>query len=356
MKKNTESKIHTDSILRGQKSRQDRKRLIKEKKGFSPEKRTPIGFVAAPSILDLYFPKNHNKTTEFLRSLRAAARRQKKVHICFRNTKAITASGGIIFRSELDRLVTSFGAAKFKILPPQQRRDKYGHPDPTVESVLIQIGTFKLLNQSERKIRPLPANVDCWNVECGTAAEGSIAGTMLKAISARIPNKTRGSLYRGAIEALSNCVEHAYRETREDGLNIEDKRWWMFTSIQNNRLIVLVCDLGVGIPNTIRDTQEAGLIQLIFEKFGFKANSDASWIKTATLVKETRTKETNRGKGGGDLRNLVSIDKSAVLSIFSNKGQYRCSTVRNTRAETEILLEHKHSIFGTIVEWSVEMV
>ena len=123
----------------------------------------------------------------------------------------------------------------------------------------------------------------------------------------------------------------------------------MFTAVQDNKLVILVCDLGVGIPNTIRDTQPDSLIQQIFAKFSFFANTDGSWIKVATLVKETRTGLTNRGKGGSDLRSIVDKFDKATLTIISNKGQYnyRKHKLNSGKVEpTESVYDNKRSILG----------
>lgn len=357
MKKNTRKKLIRDFIIRKRINRF----LIKNSNG---KKKTSIKdqfiFVRVPPVLDIYNKDNHTRTTNFFNQLRLQSKQtSKRVRICFRDTKRITAAAGILLVAEIERIVSHYGKWKFRATYPNATRDRFGSLDYTVESILNQIGIYKILGQHQRSMHPVPLNVGCWQAQSGTMAEGETAGVMLKSIASKVPRSTTTSLYRGAIEALANSVEHAYTGIRKDGLDIISNKWWMFTATMNNRLVVLVCDLGVGIPNTIRKTQTQSLLNHIFETFGYKAESDAGWIKTATLVKETRTEAHNRGKGGGDLRNLVKIDKTAKLSIFSNRGYYAHTTLvtksERTTASPEYLWEHRNSIFGTIVEWSVEM-
>lgn len=359
MRKNTPKRLWYSAVIQRQHLNLINKKTRKAIKESRRRKRAPKVTVYAPPILCIYNDKNHTKTTDFLQDLRNACKIEKQiVTICFRNTQGITAAAGILMLSEVDRLVSRYGSSRFKVSAPVKKIDKFGNSKNTVDMVLHQIGFYRLLGQTPLQPANLPPSVECWNVESGVVAESETAGQMLKAISSRLPKATTSSLYRGAVEALSNCVEHAYPSIRQDGLNIACKKWWMFTAIISGRLVVIVCDLGVGIPNTIHHTQSASLIQQIFSMFGFTANSEAGWIKTATLVKETRTQETNRGKGGGDLRNLIKVDTSARLSIFSNKGRYLHATVASKNGKgtlsPEYLMDHKNSIFGTIVEWSVD--
>lgn len=361
LKKNTDDKLWFNYVVRRLRIKQKAKRVKKVRESVERRRAyNPAITVYAPKVLCIYSDKNHWRTTEFLQKLREACKSKgATIKICFRDTQHITAAAGILTLSEIDRLVSHYGRGRFKVLPPARITDKFGATRNTVDQVFHQIGLYKLLGKKSFQPSTVAANVECWRVESGTIAQSETAGLMLRAITAQMPRATTSSLYRGAIEALSNCVEHAYPSRRNDGLNIACSKWWMFTAVISGRLVVIVCDLGVGIPTTIHRTQNPSLIQQIFQNFGFTAVNDAGWIKTATLVKETRTAATNRGKGGGDLRNLIKVDTSAKLSIFSNKGYYVHTTLAakngKSLATPEFLMDHRNSILGTIVEWSVDI-
>lgn len=360
MKKNTKARLWFYRVVRRlrMKKKDHRERKSESRHGDPGKDRAPVP-IFAPKVLCIYSDKNHWRTTQFLQDLREACKTGRIVKICFRDTQHITAAAGILTLSEIDRLVSHYGRGKFQLVPPAKSKAKFGVVRNTVDQVFQQIGLYKLLGKNSFQASVLAPNVECWRVESGTVAQSETAGLMLRAIGDRVPRAVTSSLYRGAIEALSNCVEHAYPSARKDGLNIACCKWWMFTAVIDCRLVVIMCDLGVGIPTTIHKTQELGLIQQIFQNFGFTAVNDAGWIKTATLVKETRTAATNRGKGGGDLRNLIKVDPSARLAIYSNKGCYIHTTLatRNGKsfASPEYLMDHRNSILGTIVEWSVDI-
>ncbi len=321
--------------------------------------------IYAPPQIDLYHHNNHKKMCQFLIRLKKSISNGDKVLISFYDTWRITAAGGILLLSEVDRIVKFYGVGVIKASYLGGFDGAKGSAKKVVESVLNRIGFYALLGQKMKDI-PEQENVKCWNAVNGDSANGELAGSMLEQIHNQVGTEYHRNLYRGAIEALSNSVEHAYMWPRKDCLSqIVDKRWWMFTALYDGDLIVLIADLGVGIPNTIKQTQEESFLQKIFAKFSFNAITDGGWIKTATLVKETRTLESNRGKGGGDLRSLVKNGVDAQLNIFSNKGRYRLSKKAPARrdssvkedamTEIESVYDNRHSIYGTIVEWSIKV-
>ena len=353
MKKKTVKHTHYETVLRQQRERRQGKEHIKRKKKDNRKKRLPI---IAPQYIDIYDIKNANKFLKFLGDIRSAIGvRRQNILISFRDSKRITAAAGLLMLAEVDRLVKKYGASTINATKPPPVYNQFHQESRTLEAALNQIGFYELLQQKENNI-PKPDNVSCWSVARGTSTDSATAGHMIEKINASIPEKSTRALYRGAIEALANSVEHAYTGIRSDSLNILDKRWWLFVGVFEGTLAVLVCDLGVGIPNTIRKTQEKSFLEKIFTRFKFSASNDADWIKAATLVKETRTADSYRGKGGDDLRAIVRSDKKAALSIYSNQGVYRLrnsTAKKGVQAPAERLYNQKRSILGTIVEWSV---
>ena len=314
--------------------------------------------VKAPPLINLYDEKDHERTVDFLKSLRRAVSRSKKVRICFRDTKQITVSAGLLFISELDRLVRAFPDVKFScIRPPVQHSSKFGNETYTVEAVLNQIGFFQLTKIKQRQL-PIYPNVSCWKHSQGTVAEGEIAGKLLNHVDNELSPAAKRRLYRGAIEAISNCVDHAYPSARPDGLDLDDKRWWMFVGIMMGRLVVAVCDLGVGIPTTVPQKHSWDKIRVVLEKLKLKGTRDSEMIHASTYLRSSRTEQSHRGKGGKDIRDLLNHYPGARLTIYSNKG---CFHDKNTtlltgqKYKVGALNEQKRSILGTIIEWSVPL-
>ncbi|AZR42985.1 hypothetical protein [Marinobacter salarius] len=316
--------------------------------------------VKAPPKINLYVPSDHEKTVEFLKDLRFKISRNSRVRISFRDTTEITAAGGLLFIAELDRLITAYPGVKFSCIRPPIKHDRtYGNESYVTESVLNQIGFFKLTGLTEKNLPAYPS-VSCWKHSQGHIAEGQIAGQLLNHVNEQLAAPARKRLYRGAIEAISNCVEHAYPSLRRDGLQITDKRWWMFVGVMMGRLVVCVCDLGVGIPATVTQKNPKELVQTMLEKLGVTGTRDSEWIYVATLISRSRTDQKHRGKGGKDIRELLEYYKGARLSIFSNKGCFRDWNKAKSTSKAESIPfamtdEQKKSIHGTIIEWTVPL-
>lgn len=315
--------------------------------------------VKAPPRINLYDQRDHERTVDFLKDLRFKISRNSKVRICFRDTKRITAAGGILFIAELDRLVKAFPAVKFScIRPPVQHDAKYGNESYVTEGVLNQIGFFKLVRLAEKALPEYPT-VSCWKHSQGSVAEGAIAGELLNHVNEQLSTHDRKRLYRGAIEAISNCVDHAYPYPRPDGLGINDRRWWMFVGIMMERLVVCVCDLGVGIPATVPKKHPMEKVMAVLEKLNVKGTRDSEWIQASTYLSKSRTEQKHRGKGGKDIRELLQYYKGARLSIFSNKGCFKdwnsAKRISNDSVPLAMLDEQKKSIQGTIIEWTVPL-
>lgn len=324
--------------------------------------------VFAPPKIDIYSPSSCDKFLNFLRIYRNKCRFHKKVQICLRNTTRITAAACLLLYAETDRLLKNIPGLSISCsLPPSHRNSKFKVEEYIVESALKQVGFFTLIGQKSRQIRNY-ASVAYWRQLSGNLADGSLAASLFNSLPAELDKFTRGRLYRGAFEAMANCVEHAHPTTRADGLNISDNRWWMFIGIKDNNLSILVCDLGVGIPNTIGKHGKS-LISTISKKIGINQDTDADLIHASTFVKRTRTQQGHRGKGGPDLRSIVETFPSAFLSIRSNRGRYVMKGPQHAskahRREKRNFIpgtngnewksNQSESIFGTIVEWNLSL-
>lgn len=326
------------------------------------------GTVHAPPKLDLYSPKNHEAFVAFLNDLRASVRSNKKTLISFRNSTRITASAGLMLVAETDRLLKAYPESRIRCsCPPKIITGKYKTNVNLVEGALNKIGFFRLIGQPNN-ITSKSTSVSMWKQLSGHTADGSLADSLLKTLSDKISDASRRKIYRGAIEAIANCVEHAYPYARKDGLNIVDSRWWMLVGIDNSDLCVIVCDLGVGIPETLPKKHPEKLLDMIRNSFGIFDSSDSEMIRASTHIRQTRTKMNNRGKGGKDFRSITRNFPTASLIIRSNKGSFFITGeeakpfksassrrfVQGTK-NMESTLEHKTSIHGTLIEWNVPL-
>ncbi|WP_426180414.1 hypothetical protein [Pseudomonas sp. TWRC1-2] len=342
------------------------------KKGRRSEKRKLAEkphIVDAPSKMDLYSPKNHRAFVLFLQRIRQCVSTTSKTVINLKNCSRITAGAGLLFFAEIDRLVKAFPQNSIRCINPENLRSGPGRSDNSnfVEGALNQIGFYRLIGQ-KNNTKSSVRSVKRWHQLSGDSADGSLASSLLQTLSKEVHPQILKQLYRGAIEAIANCVEHAYPSPRQDGLGIPDPRWWMLVGIDDENLTIIVCDLGVGIPSTLPAKHSDSFLSNLKSRLGITGSSDSEMIRASTHIKETRTKLKYRGKGGKDFRSMPETFTSSFLAIRSNKGSFfitgrdhqpfKAVSSRKYIPGTnnsESTIEHDESICGTLVEWAIQV-
>ena len=342
--------------LRKQVSEWNRNSPITKSRNGSKNKHRPVKIIA-PICLDISKPRFHDALVAFVDNIKQQARKGNshhisQVHLCFRETKLITSSGGIWLLANLERLRIDYPYVKYSITSPPSTRisnddnNKY----PVVDAVMNWIGIYDALGFERRDMRELPL-VNCWEVTRGSQVASQQLGELLEKVTEQTGQDFK-ALYRPLVEAMSNSVEHAYRPDLYTAEQPATK-WWCFAAIMNNRLITLVCDLGLGIPKTLPKTQSKKFFSTIAEYIGHALNSDSDYIKASLELKKSATKLDYRGKGGPDLQSLIAKIPNAKLVIHSNKGSY--TYTNRGKAKPETCYDNKTSISGTIVECSLEL-
>ena len=101
-----------------------------------------------------------------------------------------------------------------------------------------------------------------WHYVCSDEANGDVPILFLMNWKNGLANLSE--LYGGVIEGISNAVEHAYNKDIKTERNFVLKRWWMLIAEINDEFMLYVCDLGHGIPNTLRFNKDPSLLQAVF--------------------------------------------------------------------------------------------
>ncbi|EPW4737209.1 hypothetical protein [Vibrio parahaemolyticus] len=315
----------------------------------------------APTFIDIYKPKNHTAFIAFKKDLEIKARqaaeklnesknRRAFLKICFRNTTHITAAAGLLMVATVDYIKAKYPKLEFKVTrPPNRRVGLLMENQNLVDSVLVHIGFYDLIGHGHIKRRCDAKTVTCWSYAYGDDASGEIAAKLIQNLS-QFGIKTN-KLYRSCFEAVANACEHAYTDkvTRDNPFIL--KRWWFFVGVLNDKITVLICDLGHGIPKTLEVTQDENMLTKLWNKLKLpsKPTTDCTLIHASTMVKETRTKEVYRGKGGADVKTFVDETEHSSLIIFSNRGTYRyAGQDRPSKA-----YDNHSSVGGTIIEWTI---
>jgi len=296
--------------------------------------------IFAPQYIDFYNERNYSKTVSFFNKVKRESEKNK-ISINFDETTLITASAMICFLSEVDLIL--------KFSSPESKTITFKHPKhEKIESILKQVGFYELVKKEPRKTKVFE-DVSYWNYASGAKSELQKTQNAMIEIENKIGRKAKRKLYKGFSEAMANSVEHAYYNANDE---IQTK-WWAFAGVYKGKLIVVICDKGIGIPISLPKKWGVELVEKTLGLLNIKTKSDSALIQAATRMGKTRTNQNNRGKGLSDVLSIINQFKVGNLSIFSNKGYYRYYGANGVAKDK--LTEHNLSMCGTIVEWSIPL-
>lgn len=310
-------------------------------------KKTRAVAVKMPQVINYYHENHFEALSSCLDKLRRHINDGYKVFLDFSETEKITAAAMLSLLAEVDQH-TRVSAHGYRAI-------NFNHPqDEKVESILKQVGFYDLLRKNKRDTKDFD-DVVYWKYTSGVCSEPFLAQQTIQEIRKELEQKASKKLYRGFSEAMANSVEHAYSSNRcldKIDPSTATEKWWCFAAIKDEKLIVVICDKGVGIPNTLPKTQ-AGFLQQIFELLGIKDRTDSAFIKASSNLRETKTGLANRGKGIHDMKAVIDAHGDGVLTIFSNRGCYGYRG--NSGSFSDFVIDYKHSVRGTIIEWSLPL-
>lgn len=356
-----EKKIwHSISLKRFFRKLKTKERKHRQRGGkprYQKFKYKPLGAfdIIAPAILSMTKGIDYrfaSFTQQLENKSRLAFEQHRVLRINFRDTEVIDASACIVLIAMLDMIKYTYPKLKIKAVRPKSKpHDNRKHSPYDVDAVFCHIGLYKLLGHNYTS-HSLPENVKCWHYIFSDSPNGQITQPLLKELSAMGIN-TKG-IYSSYIEAIANAVEHAYSDKIPSQRKFPLKRWWMLLAVIKGKLSLFVCDLGHGIPNTLDITQVPSLLQKVWKLLKSmlredKVSDDSSYIKAATMIKETRTSLDYRGKGGVDIRSFIDKTPNSKLIIRSNKGAY----IYLGKDKPDFLQESKYSMNGTVIQWII---
>lgn len=327
-------------------TKQYKKYLCRRKSRFLTQKKTDGKIrerIIAPKVFALETDENRILLTDFLSKLRRAFVREgiHAVTIDFTHTIHFISTGTLLFYAELTRLKEiTRGKVGIRYKPPLNER---------AHEVLRQIGIPKICGQLVLKKRRYYEDVIHWRVAHGFNVDNSICAPAIEEHEGQLAKPLIDGLFRGLGEAMTNTVHHAYIGIREDGLKYSpiQNDWWMFSQAKGGFLSVVLCDLGIGIPNTL-PIKKPNLFKQILALGRDK--SDAACIATAIEGGDTRTRRRERGKGLGNIVKVISGLKDGIVMIQSNRGSYYLENGLEPRS-----IDYKANIMATVISWKVPL-
>lgn len=334
----------TEEIKLNEEQVKRKKYLRTKKKSLKLKVKNRREVIPAPDRIDFYRLNDFRITIAFIDKLkRFINKRHVRVQINFDKTELITAAAMLSFLAEVDIIInqSEFGRDAISFTHPKNEK---------TESILKQVGFYELLGKKERTT-PDFEDVSYWNYASGIKSDTQITASAMITIEEKIGLSAKRKLYKGFSEAMANCVEHAYIDCLID--TASQTKWWAFAGVKDDKLVVVICDKGIGIPRSLPLTRSKELISKTLELFKLSKRKDSAMIKVASRMGKTSTNNENRGKGLSDVRAIIDKYKSGSLSIYSNKGCYEYFG-KNGKIEDR-LREYPASVCGTLVEWSIPL-
>ena len=314
--------------------------------------------IPAPEYFNIANRDTRSKLLKFISKLRIHCKKESVlVYIDFSKTLKMGAEATLYLLAELETIIYKNKNFKFKI---------YNSKSTIVNQVLYQTGILKLLSiKTKMDSSTFDDSVKCWAYTSGSNAQvSSETKDIVKDLGQLFTDSTQSTRgwFKVITEAMTNSHHHAYLEPRflDSPNDISLKKWWLFAKEVDGILTVCICDLGVGIPRSLKENTQnlnpgwMGVLKTYIQELRKKYNEDSALIQAAIEIGKTRTNLPNRGKGLSqiihELKKLPNANVS--VSILSNNGGFMSKSLKFADS---ILIPFNDSIHGTIITWKVHM-
>lgn len=299
--------------------------------------------ITAPSYFCIvpFANRRTNAVGEFFAFLRQVrGYRGSHLLIDMSHVTRLVATAALIFKAELCYLRAK-GVNISGVLPKKAR----------IHQVLTQTGLCELLGLPNSKVLDREDIVH-WTHASGawTLAEPDKLEAFLRVANNPHPQE----LFRGMIESVSNCVEHAYHEhpqRRQLGRHFDG--WWGFQQLRDGELTTCIFDIGIGIANAlpIKLRDEPGLLKKLLAAYRRFKGRDVQSISAAIEYGRTSTGLKERGKGLRDAHTVIDSAGTGQLMIMSNRGLYAYTRESGKIVGSTGTRALQGSIHGTMYCW-----
>lgn len=318
-----------------------RERRARERQRRSNFRRTASdrSRIVAPRFFSLTHRQGRKSLLLFIDHLRTAFTAGGSVTLDFSSVRKLVVDGTLLFKAELHRLLEVVDS------PPRIQCKRASNKK--VEQVFVQVGIYGLLGV-HCTIKPIDDDVVMWRSAVGANADGSQYEEIFNEYDGEIADAMQDRLYVPVTEAMSNVVHHAYIAARQDGIDTakDCRKWWMFSQQRGGNLTVALCDLGAGISGTLPLTKP--WLWTLLKAVGRDVR-DGRAIDEAIKESTTRTLQSNRGKGLGQIVRTIGEHEMGRVMIMSNKGAYSLDRGRKH------VSNYPASILGTLILWELPL-
>ena len=293
--------------------------------------------IAIPEQIGISKEESRRLLLDAVKKIHNSVKNNKCVYIDFSKTVKVYTEGMLYLYAELENNKNIYKNIIIKCI--KSRVSKVNH-------VLNQIGIFEICSYT---FSPCTEYNDVihWKKTSGVDVTGAKFDEIIDPDSELMELPLALNVYGGFIEAIKNAREHAYIKKRElsDVASLKTA-WWVFSQIKDQYIHVSICDLGIGIPETVHIQWKEIIKSLLKE---IRTPNDADIIKAAIETPSSRTGERNRGNGLKTISGIAKDDERASFSIYSGRG------LVFLRRKKIVKLNFATSLPGTIVCWKLPL-
>lgn len=288
--------------------------------------------IDAPEVFDLANSYEREKLLLFLKLIKDNVRHGRKVRISFNETKTLFPCGTLFVVSNIESILMSYPNTISCSYPKNE----------VVEQLFQHIGFLNLLGKRDLRKTITSENVRYWHYLNGVSTDDvSKFKNLLQSI--KLNEDIQSGLFDSMSEAVTNTIQHAYN-------NSGKKMWWLFAQKKGSLFEIAICDLGIGIPESLRKKPE--LMEFITSPIHqAKKRRDTFLIEAAVGSNRSSTKLPHRGNGLKDMLDFAKTNNIGGFRIFSAKGVFSYKASDNQ----EYIKDYHDEIEGTIVQWQIPL-
>lgn len=303
------------------------RKAIRRTKNRTTEARIMID---APEVFSLIDSYDRKKLLFFIKNIKNHLHNKRKIYLIFDKTKILHPCGTLFAISNIESMLTLY---------PKTINCNYPKND-IVEQLFQHIGFLSLLGKTDSRKKITAENVRYWRYVNGVSTDDvSKFKDLLQSIN--LDEDIESGLFEGMSEAVTNTIQHAYN-------NNEQKMWWMFAQKKDSLFEITICDLGMGIPASLRKKPE--IIEYIASIVA-ENRRDTSLIEVAVGSNRSSTNLAHRGNGLKDMLDFAKTNNIGGFRIFSAKGVFSYKASNNQ----EYKKDYRDEVRGTIVQWQIPL-
>lgn len=293
-----------------------------------------------PTKFCIYSDDSRAGTLKFINSIESIGVKNKgKVTVDLSKVKFASAAASVLFFAIVNRAQFLTKDPNFiRFVWPKKDENPEGHRwiVSTGLSRALLAGTDEKLKALTREERYFQSAVEPF--------EHIVDTVVMLQKKAVLNDDQLGLLLTAISEALLNVSHHAYEDVafKGDLVLLKGKRWWQcaWFNPEENRVVFIVCDLGLGIFKSFMPEDD-----------GLSIQNEVSSVERAMLVGESRFVGAGRGNGSEDIKRPIGVgcEDDETLLILTGRARYNYNS-NDSCPRCERLTEY---IPGTLLQWSL---